>query len=190
MSPAAGHSTEDVTDEELVARMQRGDRAALALLYTRHAPAVLALVRAIVGDSAESEDVLHDVFLEAWRHVSSYEASRGSVKVWLSVRARSRSLDRLKSKRRRRDVLAAEAAQRPQEPIESQTTTLDPAERSSLWVALSGIQAAQREVLELGYFQDLSSTEIAERLNLPIGTVKSRTRAALSALRGMLEGKL
>jgi RNA polymerase sigma-70 factor (ECF subfamily) len=183
MARAPRDSTESLADPELLAEMARGNRAALATLYTRHAPRLLALARAIVGDLGEAEDLVHDVFLEAWRTAGGYDPARGSVKIWLAVRARSRSLDRLKSKRRRRDVLSSE---RENQTSPQSHLSVDPADRSSLVGALSAIQESQREVLALGYFDDLSAAEIAERLNLPVGTVKSRTRAALVALRTLL----
>ena len=77
--------------------MARGDSAALALLYDRYAGSMLALARRIVGRGPEAEDVIHDVFLEAWRHAADYDAARGSVKSWLLLRTRSRSLDVQKS---------------------------------------------------------------------------------------------
>ncbi len=180
---------ESLSDSELLSAMKHGGRGALAELYSRHAPKLLALARATVGDPAEAEDLIHDVFLEAWKQAESYDPARGSVKIWLSVRARSRALDRIRSRRRRSDVLDAEGADQQALTHAYTDPPVDPIARGSLFAALSEMQESQREVLALGYFDDLSATEIAERLQLPVGTVKSRTRAALAALRGMLGSK-
>ncbi|HEX6766586.1 MAG TPA: sigma factor, partial [Polyangiaceae bacterium] len=85
------------TDADIVARMARGDRAALGELYGRHAGRVLALLLKILGDRAEAEDLLHDVFLETWRHAAAYSPERGTVAAWLVLRARSRAIDRRRS---------------------------------------------------------------------------------------------
>lgn len=165
--------------------MARGDRSALALLYDRHARAMLALAQRIVGPGAEAEDVIHDVFLEAWRHSADFDPERGTVKSWLMLRTRSRSLDVQKSARVARqarslddgwlDDLADQSAQGAAEP-----------DRMRVRKVLVALPAEQREVLLLGYFEGLSSSEIAARLEVPIGTVKSRVAAALTALRRAL----
>src|SRR5687767_7645752 len=96
--PHDDHAVPDgETDSGLVASMARGDRAALGMLYERHASRLLALLLRILGDRAEAEDLLHDVFLEAWRHAADYSTARGTVSAWLVLRARSRAIDRRRS---------------------------------------------------------------------------------------------
>jgi len=171
--------TADAADAALVARMSNGDRAALAELYERHAARMLALALSILRDREEAEDLLHDVFLEAWRRSADYSVERGSVRAWLVTRTRSRALDRIKSTRRRRDV--------PDEgdPV---VVTLPFAmdDHQLLRQTLKHMPEPQKQVLLLGYFEGLSAAEIAERLGIPVGTVKSRTRAALASLRELL----
>ena len=165
--------------------MARGDNAALAQLYDRYAGTMLALAQRIVGRGAEAEDVIHDVFLEAWRHAADYDPARGSVKAWLLLRTRSRSLDVQKSARVSKqasnldDTWLAELG----DPTRDTTAGADQARIRSVLITLS---PEQREVLLLGYFEGLSSSEIAERVGVPLGTVKSRVAAALAALRGAL----
>lgn len=172
-----------VDDDELVLRMARGDRAALGTLYGRHAARLLALVRQIVGDRAEAEDVLHDTFLEAWRRAHDYSSERGSVGAWLAVRARSRALDRRRAPARRGLALEmaglAELVAGDAEPTEIAFV----AEQGRLRAALSAMAPEERQVLVLGYFAGLSSSEIAAEAQIPIGTVKSRVRSALIKLR-------
>lgn len=172
------------SDPTLVSRMARGDRAALSELYARHAPRLLAITAGILRDRAEAEDVLHDVFLEAWKSAASYTEERGTVSAWLSLRARSRAIDRRRAPAHARAV-SLEASGRALEVDPS----LEPGrmgDHERLARALSALSAEEQEVIVLGYFEGLSSSEIAERLHKPVGTVKSRTRSALGKLRGVL----
>ena len=176
-------------DVTIVQAMARGDSAALALLYDRYSGGMLALAQRIVGRGAEAEDVIHDVFLEAWRHAADYDAARGSVKSWLLLRTRSRSLDVQKSARVSKqtslpdDAWLAELADPGRDPGAG-------GDQARVRRVLVALPAEQREVLLLGYFEGLSSSEIAERIGVPLGTVKSRVAAALSALRYALSDPL
>lgn len=175
---------ESEADTSLVLRMARGDRAALGELYERHASRVFALLLRILGERGEAEDLLHDVFLEAWRHAGDYASERGTVSAWLVLRARSRAIDRRRSAPRTRSV-ALEGA----DPPERGDPAADPArilDQKRLGDVFSVMSVEEREVILLGYFEGLSSTEIAERIGKPVGTVKSRTRSALEKLRGAL----
>ena len=171
-----------LSDEALVRAIANGDTAALAALYDRHAPLMLGLARRIVPGESEAEDIVHDVFVEAWRRAADYDENRGSVKAWLLLRTRSRAIDWRKSAGVSRtvatgdgDFLAALA-----EPHSADSEAPD---RVRLQHLLSALSSEQQEVLFLGYFEGLSSSEIATRIGIPIGTVKSRVAAALSALR-------
>ena len=166
-------------DAALVARMARGDRAALAELYARHASRLMSLLVRLLGQVPEAQDVLQDVFLEVWRCAADFSAERGSVSAWLSLRARSRALDRLRAAPRSvgfGEELLANLLDQAHDPART-------ADCGRLLQVLQEIAVDEREVLVLGYFEDLSSSEIAARLNLPVGTVKSRTRTALEKLR-------
>jgi RNA polymerase sigma-70 factor, ECF subfamily len=181
--PAAPASALD--DVAIVHAMARGDSAALALLYDRYAGNMLALARRIVGRGAEAEDVIHDVFLEAWRHAADYDAARGSVKAWLLLRTRSRSLDVQKSARVSKQASGLDDAWLAELSAPGADSAAAP-DQVRIRKVLVALPVEQREVLWLGYFEGLSSSEIAERIGVPIGTVKSRVAAALSALRGAL----
>jgi RNA polymerase sigma-70 factor (ECF subfamily) len=166
-------------DIDVLRRIAGGEKEALGVLYDRHAGVMLALGVRIIGVRRDAEDLLHDVFLEAWRHAGDYDPRRGSVKTWLLLRMRSRCLDRVRSHAfSRTDALASE-------PMRSGVADkverhLDGARAKAL---LDKLPAGQREVLELGYFQGLSFSEIADALGIPIGTVKSRVSAAMIKLR-------
>ncbi len=169
-------------DGVLVASMALGDRRALGDLYDRYAPLCLAVGRRILGDQAESEEVMHEVFVEAFRAAATYQQERGSVRTWLTLRMRSRCLDRVKSAGRSRRVgLEDVAPGRMVAPAVGATGD----ERRVAEVLLT-LPPDQRLVIELAYFDGLSSSEIAERVGVPLGTVKSRTAAALAKLRAAM----
>ncbi|HKU36910.1 MAG TPA: sigma-70 family RNA polymerase sigma factor [Polyangiales bacterium] len=166
-------------DIEVLRKVAGGDKQALGVLYDRHSGVMLALGLRIVGVRREAEDLLHDVFLEAWRHAGDYDPKRGSVKTWLLLRMRSRCLDRVRSHGFSR-VEPLESEPVRQGTVERTERKLDGARAYAL---LEKLPPAQREVLELGYFEGLSFSEIASALNIPIGTVKSRVSAAMEKLR-------
>jgi RNA polymerase sigma-70 factor, ECF subfamily len=175
---------QNTSDEELVHRIAAADRRALALLYDRHAPHLLALAQRMLGRSSEAEDLLHDVYMEVWRRAHTYSAERGTVRAWLTVRLRSRALDR-----RRRDRLArpgAEDARQIAERTPSGEEVTPFVDHAAVQRAVADLPAEQRVVLELFYFDGLSLPEIGERLTVPVGTVKSRASRALTRLRSVL----
>jgi RNA polymerase sigma-70 factor, ECF subfamily len=198
-SPTSSYAMDNVDeDRELVRRMSAGDTLALARFYERWSRPVLALVVRLVRDPDDADDVVEDTFYQAWRQASRYEPSRGAVSTWIVTIARSRALDRLRSRRRLREE--------PLTPVTildevSDGVYPDPAagaeeaeRRERVAAALKELPAEQREVLELAYYGGLSQTEIAERTGQPLGTVKTRTRLAgqklrerLAALRGGAE---
>jgi RNA polymerase sigma-70 factor (ECF subfamily) len=183
----------DKGDVTLISGAAAGDRECLAGLYDRYAPALLAIGRRILGDRREAEDLLHDVFIEVWRQAGDYDESRGSVRAWLLMRMRSRALDRRKAAAfsKRADLPAPEAIAAAVGDSHSGEDPELGADRDAVRRALAELPADQRQVLELGYFEGLSSSEIAERVRAPIGTVKSRVAAALSKLRqGLLPGEV
>jgi len=179
---AADQPSDDAEDAALVAAMAVGDRGALAILYERHAGLLLGLALRIVREKREAEDLLHDVFLEAWRGAKDFDPKRGRVRTWLAIRMRSRALDLQKSARVSRNTGDG-----------GLELLVDEAEGSSpdhrrVRVALAELGQDQRRVLELAYFEGLSCTEIAERVAIPVGTVKSRIAAGLDRLRLGLVG--
>jgi RNA polymerase sigma-70 factor (ECF subfamily) len=186
-TPSAG-----TDDAALIARMSAGDEGALGLLYDRWEDSVRSLALAIVGESAEAEDVVEDVFWQAWRQTARFDASRGSAGAWLLTMTRSRSIDRVRAIRRTREVVGLdELEQSGSDP--AIWTADDPladavhGERCRLVrAALRALPGEQRESLELAYFEGLSQTEIAERTGHPLGTVKTRMRLAMQKLRDSL----
>jgi RNA polymerase sigma-70 factor (ECF subfamily) len=169
-------------DRGLVAAAAAGDEAALAALYDRHAAAMLGVALRILKTRQDAEDLVHDVFVEAWQRAGHFDASRGSVRSWLLVRTRSRAVDRLRSLEaaRKRGLLLRDE----QGPAEASVEPLwDGLDRARAKRALDALPEAQRSLVELAYFEGLSCSEMAERCGIPIGTVKSRLAAGMSKLR-------
>ncbi|MES1208513.1 MAG: sigma-70 family RNA polymerase sigma factor [Pseudomonadota bacterium] len=164
----------------LVAAVAQGNREALGALYDLHAPLLWGAAKRMLGNAAAAEDLLHDVFLEVWQHAAEYTPDRGSVRSWLLVRTRSRALDRLG--RGARELRAAERLSNEGQPAiaASPAVSIDGARLRRL---LSALPAELVAVLDLTYFEGLSASEIAQRLAIPPGTVKSRLARALEALR-------
>lgn len=177
----AGTRPED--DRALMVALAKGDRAALGVLYDRYAGLLLALAQRLVGQQREAEDLVHDVFLEAWRLARGYDPDRGSPRAWLVTRLRSRGLDRLRGGLRYAwEPAAEELLEAPDDP----SSNLD---RQRVHSALSQLSAEQRQVLILGYFEGLSANDIADRLAVPVGTVKSRAARGMAQLRRGLLGQ-
>jgi RNA polymerase sigma-70 factor, ECF subfamily len=179
----AAETGDDSDDGALVVAMARGDRDALAALYARHSGLLLGIALRIVRERREAEDLLHDVFLEAWRAAGSFDPKRGRVRTWLAVRMRSRAIDVQKSARVSR---AAGDAALGALPDDRERTSPD---HARVREALGALGPDHRAVLELAYFEGLSCSEIATRLATPIGTVKSRMAAGMARLRATMTGE-
>jgi RNA polymerase sigma-70 factor (ECF subfamily) len=194
-------------DARLVARIGTGDEAAFVIAYDRHAGFVFGSVARFVGDRELAAEIVQDAFVTLWRRAGQFDARSGSLLTWLLAIARHRAIDRLRAEGRRPsreavplDGLTADSsAQRegrpdvPRELIAGAST--DPGTVASRrWVqgvvrtGISELPEHERTVILLGYGQDLSQSQIAERFDWPLGTVKSRTRRAMAQLRSRLAG--
>ncbi len=181
-------------DRALVAAMASGDSgAALTELYHRFGGIVMAVLHRILSSRAESEELLQEVFLELWRRAPSYDPSRASVSTWVATIARSRGIDALRARQRRGGdrhqpvddnpgmaAMKAPTGERPDEVIAHSQRSRKVRE------ALAQLSDVQRQALELSYFGGMSHREIAEHIDVPVGTVKSRIIAGMKVLRGTL----
>ncbi len=188
----AGLGREQHEDVARVAGAARGNGSALAALYDRHARAVYSLALRVVADEADAEEVVQEVFDQAWRQASRYDPARGTVVAWLLNMARTRAIDRLRARRARPDRAGLESEQAWSElpassadPLDALDTARDAARVRQ---ALQRLPLIQRVAIELAYFEGLTQTEIAARLEEPLGTVKTRIRVALLKLRDALSG--
>ena len=185
----SGTTTDDAS---LIARMGAGDEQALGLFYDRWQGAVRAVALRIVQDATEADDVVEEVFWQAWRQAGRFDASRGGGSTWLLTIARSRSLDRLRALRRSREEAGLEGVVENQDepgwatPLDPGTVTELNEQGRLIRDALAELPEEQREALQMGYFDGLSQSEIAERTGIPLGTIKTRMRLALRKLREKL----
>ena len=177
-------------DHAALERMARGDHEALAELYDRHGRLVFSLALRILRDQSDAEDIVQDVFSQAWRQAARYESSRGNVIAWLLNLTRSRAIDRLRGRQSR-----PEAASDSLLAIDIPDLTLPVDEQLSLEGRASRVRAAMKELsvlqrvaIELAFYEGLTHVEIAERLELPLGTVKTRIRQGLLKLKERLAG--
>jgi RNA polymerase sigma-70 factor (ECF subfamily) len=171
----------------LVGRLASGDLDAAGELYDRHAGKVLALARRIVRDDGDAEDIVQEVFSQAWRTATRYEAGRGTVAGWLLMMARTRAIDRLRARQSRPDTIGDVLLDRMPGQSEAPADALIAGEQyARSRQGLGELPAEQRTALELAYFEGLSQSEIAERLAAPLGTIKTRIRTALTTLRRSL----
>jgi RNA polymerase sigma-70 factor, ECF subfamily len=174
------------SDAELIQRTGAGDRTAFEKLYKRYARPVFGLALRRLGDRGRAEDALQETFVSIWRSAATYKPERGPGAPWLYGVARNAIVDRSRAR-------TEPPAETPDEP----SLDAGPDERAEgSWVqwrvhrALETLPEREREVIALAYWSDLSQSEVAERLGIPLGTVKTRTRAALAHLAETLEGEL
>jgi RNA polymerase sigma-70 factor (ECF subfamily) len=189
--PGADATEQQLRDDELralVKSLATGDQNALTAFYDRTSRIVYGLALRILSDAATAEEVVLDVYMQVWRQARRYDAGRGGPLAWLVTIARSRALDRLRSASRENlrkepldlSVVAASAVNVEDGAAVSET-------QQTVRVALDGLPAEQREVIELAYYAGMSHSEIAATLRQPLGTVKTRVRLAMTKLRAALK---
>lgn len=173
-------------DQTLIGAVAGGDAESLGRLYDRYGPVLRALGHKLLGDRRDAEEIMHEVFLEAWRQAHEYDPRRGSVRSWLILRMRSRAIDRRRmayfSRQVALDPQRLAAYDRPGDGDDFLSTS----DHATVHRALAELSAEQQQVLELTYFQGLPGAEVAQCLGVPVGTVKSRLAAALANLRHQL----
>ncbi|RKT54614.1 ECF RNA polymerase sigma factor SigK [Saccharothrix australiensis] len=177
----------DVSTEELVGRVARGDEGAFERLYDAVAGKVFGLVLRVVRDHAQAEEVTQEVLLEVWRTAGRYDPARGSAPAWVMTMAHHRAVDRVRSARaatRREDAAARRDAETPFDAVSEQVAARF--ERRQVRRCLSTLTDVQRESILLSYFQGHTYPETAALLGIPLGTVKTRMRDGLIRLRDCL----
>jgi RNA polymerase sigma-70 factor (ECF subfamily) len=176
-----------LSDEALVALVARGEEDALAELYDRVSRIAYGLALRVLRDEKHAEDAVQDAFLQVWRSAASFRAERAKASTWILTLVHRRAVDLVRREERRQaDPLTDDS------PLGADPEATDEAawlrfERERVQAALRQLPDAQREALELAYYGGFSQSELAERLGVPLGTVKSRMFAGLSRLRELLD---
>ncbi len=169
-------------DAMMVSAIRSGDEQAMAELYSRYSGVIYSVALRVLGETAAAEDVLQEVFMQLWRNPDAFDASRGSLAGWLAVIARNRAIDALRKRR-------------PEVDIDDVVVSCEPdMARGADWSraldkirgALTSMPPLQRSALDMAFFEGLSHTEIAEKTGEPLGTIKTRIRTGLLALRKVL----
>jgi RNA polymerase sigma-70 factor, ECF subfamily len=172
-----------MADEDLMSLMEGGNAEAFASLYDRHSRAAYSLSYRMMGDRQAAEDLTQDAFLKVWRSAGAYRPSRGSVRTWLLSIVHNRGIDHLRSAAsRRRTRERAERQAELSQPSEAFAEAWRNRRREQVREALNTLPSGQLKVLELAYFSGYTQVEIARELDLPLATVKGRTRLGLKKL--------
>jgi RNA polymerase sigma-70 factor, ECF subfamily len=166
-------------DLATVTALKAGDQGAMAVLYDRYASVVYAVALRVLGEAGAAEDVLQEVFLQLWRNPGAFDAARGSLGAWLAVITRNRAIDSLRKRRPETDIEDCAVSVAPDLAGDADRARAAERVRS----VLGGMPPAQRDALQMAYFEGLSHTEIATKTGEPLGTVKTRIRAGLILLR-------
>ncbi len=172
-----------VDGESLIERVAAGDQSAFAALYDDLVPSVFGVVRRVLRDPAQAEEVTQEVFVEIWRQAARFDAVRGSVRTWAVTIAHRRAVDRVRSEQALRDRQARVAETERSVEVTPESSALESEERRRARAAMNELSPVQREALELAFYDGLTHVEIAERLGIALGTVKTRIRDGLIRLR-------
>jgi len=180
--PGAEHKGE-ATDLELVSAIRSGSEQAMAAVYDKYSGIVYSVALRVLGDTGAAEDVLQEVFMQLWRNPGLFDSSRGNLGPWLAVITRNRSIDALRKRRPETDIEDVVISVQPDLAGDAERSIAMSKVRS----VLGGMPMAQRMALEMAYFEGLSHTEISSKTGEPLGTIKTRIRTGLLALRKAFE---
>ena len=183
MQGSEGYATE-VKDEDLLEQIVAGDEDAVAALYDRHGRLLFGLVLRIVRDRGTAEEVLQEVFLSVWSKATSYNPALGIPAAWLVRLARNRAIDRLRANRVRERT--RDAADEPMAADTPEKAAVQSEQRAGILRAIGCLTHEQRVLIEGAYYGGLTQSELAAQFGLPLGTVKTRIRSGIIALREQL----
>ncbi len=185
-------STPTPADLDLIEKIRQGDQSALDLLYKRYSSPVYSLIWKILQNSEEAEDVALDVFWQVWRQADRYDPARGAPPAWIFTLARSRAIDRLRSRSRREDrTISIDDPNLHFDPLDENASPDQVVSfrqsRDAVRAAMEKLSVVQREAVEMAFLKGMTHVEIAEKLGQPLGTVKTRIRQGLIRLRKHLD---
>lgn len=177
--------TAATTDEELIARMAAGEEPALAELHARHHRAAFGIALRALADRSRAEDAVQEAFFDLWRGGAKWDPARAKLSTWICVLAHRRAVD-IARREARRETAPEEAGSWAADSYTTEELVVLREDRRDVQSALDQLTATQRTVIELAYYGGLTQVQIARRLGIPLGTVKSRVFDALSSLRDLL----
>lgn len=179
-----------LADEDLISEVEDSDPRAFAALYDRHGRAAYSLAYRIMGERQAAEDLVQEAFLKVWRSSGGYRADRGSVRTWILSIVHHRGIDLLRSlSSRQRTRERFEATAEKSQPSEAFNEVWKNSQRDQVREALRTLPEEQLKILELAYFSGYTHVEIAEMLDLPLGTVKGRMRLGLKKVKSYFESR-
>ncbi len=185
---AAERSSDEAFDQRLIEGLQRNEREALATAYDSYGGLAYALAARVMGVSSDAEDVVQESFLALWRQAPRLDAKRG-LRSYLMTIVHNKAVDRLRQKGRRPEAVLNEDAPFKAPDNEAPEKVVEKAsEADEVRAAMSGLSEDQRTAVEMTYFKGMTISDAAEKLGIPVGTVKSRLRLALGHMRRRLEG--
>ncbi|MGL3806427.1 ECF RNA polymerase sigma factor SigK [Paeniglutamicibacter sp. R2-26] len=175
------------TPEDLMRRVAVGDENAFGLLYDTLSARVFGLVRRILRDEAQSEEVTQEVFVEAWQQAARFDAARGTATTWLLTLAHRRAVDRVRASQASRDRDLREGMKDFRESYDDvESTAIQHDESRRVLLALERLSETQRDAIQLAYFGGYTHVEVAELLKIPVGTAKTRIRDGMNRLRDLM----
>jgi RNA polymerase sigma-70 factor (ECF subfamily) len=170
----------------IIGQVANGDQTAFASLYDQLAPTLFGVIRRVLRDPSQAEEVTQEVFVEIWKQAARFDGERGSVRTWAVTIAHRRAVDRVRSEQAHRDRLMRSAAVEEDDSLTPEDAALDIEERQQARIAMAQLSQAQREALELAFYEGMTHVQIAERLDVALGTVKTRIRDGLIRLRTVM----
>ncbi|GAA3328460.1 ECF RNA polymerase sigma factor SigK [Paeniglutamicibacter sulfureus] len=185
--PGGTEQTWAPTTEELMLRIAAGNESAFEELYDRLSPQVFGLVRRILKDQAQSEEVTQEVFVEAWQQASRYDSARGKAITWLLTLAHRRAVDRVRASQASKDRDLRQGIKEFQASYDDvEETAIQHDESRRVIQALERLSETQRDAIQLAYFGGYTHIEVAELLKIPVGTAKTRIRDGMNKLRDLM----
>ena len=177
-------------DAELLARVASGDRDAFAALYDRFSKPLFSFALRIVGNPADAEDVLQEVFVQLWEKAGQFDPSQGKPFTWSVTMTRNKAIDRLRSSQRRSRLVEEATLADPAMDVAETGKVIGTDEATRIRTAVNTLPADQRQAIEMAFFGGLTHHQIAEKISEPLGTIKARIRRGMLKLRDTLEGAL
>jgi len=174
------------TDEQLVLLLKSKDQRAYIYLYDNYASALFGIIRRIIGDGEEANDVLQESFVKIWRNILQYDTTKGRLFTWMINIARNTAIDYKRSGQSKKDERTNSLEETESSAIDENFVTYIKTDHLGLQKIIDRLASDHRMIIELAYFQGYTQDEISKKLNIPLGTVKTRARAALAQLKQIL----